>query len=115
MNLEGGKGQGKAKGKGTKGNAKGRAKGNAMGKAKAKGKKATKEKAKAKAQSKGKGKGLQDEYDGGDESDSHPNEDNIPDGEDFRRHGQRKGHKQMNSQRTKGKGNAKDMPKVEAK
>ena len=81
-------------------------------------KKATKGKAKAKAQSKGKGKGLQDEDDGGDESDSHPNEDNIPDIEDFTDMGKGKGTSKGTAKgkgKGKGKGHAKGGGKVKGK
>ena len=83
MSLEGGKGQGKAKGKSQREMPREEPREMPWERQRAKENKATKGQAKAKAQSKGKGKGLQDEYDGGDESDSHPNEDNIPDSEDF--------------------------------
>ena len=110
MNLGGGKGQGKAKG---------RAKGSAMGKAKGKGKRTTKGKAKAKAKSKGKGKGLQDEDDdGGYESEQHPDEESIPDIEDFTGMGKGKGTSKGTAKgkgKGKGKGNAKGGAKGKGK
>ena len=110
MNLGGGKGQGKAKG---------RAKGSAMGKAKGKGKRTTKGKAKAKAKSKGKGKGLQDEDDdGGYESEQHPDEESIPDIEDFTGMGKGKGTSKGTAKgkgKGKGKGHAKGGGKVKGK